>query len=179
MSKSCYFLQDGEFGLGNKTTIMVLKSLIRLFSKLQVIAISGKNPKMKIKFEELVKNTDSQERIKVLEYTNKVPELMSISSFVITKPGGLTSTESLTSHLPMVIINPIPGQEEENAEFLVEKGVAVWIKKKDNVARALKMLYRDTQKLPLMKENAIVLAKPNSTEDICKILLENTKKNPV
>ncbi len=139
------FLQDGEFGLGNKTTIMVLKSLIRLFSKLQVIAISGKNPKMKVKFEELVKNTDSQERIKVLEYTNKVPELMSISSFVITKPGGLTSTESLTSHLPMVIINPIPGQEEENAEFLVEKGVAVWIKKKDNVARALKMLYRDTQ----------------------------------
>lgn len=97
---------------------------------------------------------------------------MSISSFVITKPGGLTSTESLTSHLPMVIINPIPGQEEENAEFLVEKGVAVWIKKKDNVARALKMLYRDTQKLPLMKENTIALAKPNSTEDICKILLE-------
>lgn len=165
-------MQDGEFGLGNKTTIMVLKSLIRLFSKLQVIAISGKNPKMKAKFEELVKNTDSEERIKVLEYTNKVPELMSISSFVITKPGGLTSTESLTSHLPMVIINPIPGQEEENAEFLVEKGVAVWIKKKDNVARALKMLYRDTQKLPLMKENTITLAKPNSTEDICKILLE-------
>lgn len=104
---------------------------------------------------------------------------MSISSFVITKPGGLTSTESLTSHLPMFIINPIPGQEEENAEFLVEKGVAVWIKKKDNVARALKMLYRDTQKLPLMKENTIALAKPNSTEDICKILLENTEKNPV
>lgn len=167
------FFAGGEFGLGNKTTIMVLKSLIRLFSKLQVVAISGKNPKMKLKFEELVKNTDSNERIKVLEYTNKVPELMSISSFVITKPGGLTSTESLTSHLPMVIINPIPGQEEENAEFLVEKGVAIWIKKNDNVARALKNLYRDAQKLPLMKENAIALAKPNSTEEICKVLFEN------
>ena len=98
---------------------------------------------------------------------------MSISSFVITKPGGLTSTESLTSHLPMIIINPIPGQEEENAEFLVEKGVAIWIKKNDNVARALKMLYRDPQKLPLMRENAIALAKPDSTKTICEILLGN------
>lgn len=131
---------------------------------------------MKDKFEKLVKNTDSSNRIKVLEYTNKVPELMSISSFVITKPGGLTSTESLSCHLPMIIINPIPGQEEENAEFLVEKGVAIWIKKNDNVARALKDLYRDKSKLQLMKENAISLAKPNSTETICKVLFENYEK---
>ena len=170
------FFAGGEFGLGNKTTIMVLKALIRLFSKTQVVAISGKNPKIKAKFDELVKVTDSEERIKVLEYTNQVPELMSISSFVITKPGGLTSTESLTSHLPMIIINPIPGQEEENAEFLVEKGVAIWIKKNDNVARALKTLYRDTQKLPLMKENTIALAKPNSTKTICELLVGEVKK---
>lgn len=170
------FFAGGEFGLGNKTTVMVLKSLIRLFSKLQVVAISGKNKKMNTKFEELVKNTDSAERIKVLEYTNKVPELMSISSFVITKPGGLTSTESLTAHLPMIIINPIPGQEEENAEFLVEKGVGLWIKKNDNVARVLKNLYRDPQKLPLMKENTYSLSRPNSTEEICKTLLERKKE---
>ncbi len=170
------FFAGGEFGLGNKTTVMVLKALIRLFSKLQVVAISGKNPKMKAKLEELVKNTDSDERIKILEYTNKVPELMSISSFVITKPGGLTSTESLTAHLPMIIINPIPGQEEENAQFLVEKGVAVWIKKNDNIARVLKELYRDQKKLPLMKENAIALAKPDSTGDICRVLLERKKE---
>lgn len=169
------FFAGGEFGLGNKTTIMMLRALIRLFSKLQVVAISGKNPKMKAKFEKLVRNTDSYERIKVLEFTDKVPELMSISSFVITKPGGLTSTESLTSHLPMIIINPIPGQEEENAEFLVEKGAAIWIKKNDNVARALKTLYRDPQKLPLMKENTIALAKPSSTKTICEILLGNIK----
>lgn len=167
------FFAGGEFGLGNKTTILVLKALIRLFSKLQVVAISGKNPKMREKLEAVVKNTDSQERIKVLEYTNKVPELMSIASFVITKPGGLTSTESLTAHLPMVIINPIPGQEEENAQFLVEKGAAILIKKNDNVARVLKSLYREPQKLALMKENAVSLAKPDSTETICKILLES------
>jgi len=167
------FFAGGEFGLGNKTTIMVLRALIRLFSKLQVVAISGKNKKMKAKFDKLVETTDSYERIKVFEYTNKVPELMSIASFVITKPGGLTSSESLISHLPMVIINPIPGQEEENAEFLENSGVAVWVKKNDNVARVLKSLYRNTEKLPSMKEKTYELARPSSTEEICRVLFEN------
>ena len=166
------FFVGGEFGLGNKTTVMVLKALIRLFSKLQVVAISGKNQKMNQKLNELVKNTESEDRIKVLKYTNKVPELMSVSEFVITKPGGLTSTESLVSHLPMVIINPIPGQEDENANFLVKNGVAIWIKKNDNVARSLKNLYRNPTKLSDMKQNAIKLAKPNSTKYICEILLK-------
>ena len=163
----------GEFGLGNKTTIMVFKALIRLFKNLQVVAISGRNEKMKKKLNKIVESTNSQDRVKVLEYTNKVPELMSISSYVITKPGGLTSTESLTSHLPMVIINPIPGQEEENAEFLVNSGAAIWIKKNDNIARVLKMLYRKPEKLISMKESAIALAKPDSTADICKTLMES------
>ena len=172
------FFAGGEFGLGNRTTIMVLKALIRLFSGLQVIAISGKNPKMKKKFEKVVEATNSQDRIKVLEFTNKVPELMSISSFVITKPGGLTSTESLTSHLPIIIINPIPGQEEENAQFLVYSGAAIWIKKNDNIARILKQLQRDPYKLPAMKESAIALAKPDSTKSICEVLMsDNLKEN--
>lgn len=165
------FFVGGEFGLGNKTTIMVFKALIRLFPNLQVVAISGKNEKMKKKLNKIVETTESIDRIKVLEYTNKVPELMSISSYVITKPGGLTSTESLTSHLPMVIINPIPGQEEENAEFLVNSGAAIWIKKNDNIARTLKMLYRKPEKLVSMKESAINLAKPDSTRDICGVLM--------
>ena len=130
---------------------------------------------MKKKFEELVTTTGSEDRIKILEFTDKVPELMSISSIVVTKAGGLTITESLTSHLPIIIINPIPGQEEENAQFLVDKEVAIWIKKGDNIARALKNLYRDTNKLARMRANTIDLAKPYSTENICKILMDNLK----
>lgn len=169
------FFAGGEFGLGRNTTFMTLKALERLFSKMQVVAISGKNPKMKKKFEELVATTGSEDRIKILEFTDKVPELMSISSIVVTKAGGLTITESLTSHLPIIIINPIPGQEEENAQFLVDKEVAIWIKKGDNIARALKNLYRDTDKLARMRANTIDLAKPYSTENICKILMDNLK----
>lgn len=99
----------------------MLKSIIENFSNLQVIAISGKNDKMKKQFDELVEETNSSENVKIIKYTNKIPELMSISDLVITKPGGLTTTESLASGLPIIVINPIPGQEEENAEFLEQK----------------------------------------------------------
>lgn len=166
------FFAGGEFGLGRKTTILMLKALIRLFSKLQVVAISGRNKKMNNKFKELVKATESEERIKIIEFTSKIPELMSISKFVITKPGGLTITESLVSNLPILIINPIPGQEEENAEFLEQNGAGIWIKENSNIARHLKTLYRQPEILLNMKKNAEELAKPYSTANICKILLD-------
>ncbi len=166
------FFAGGEFGLGRKTTILMLKALIRLFSKLQVVAISGRNQKMNNKFKELVKATESEERIKIIEFTSKIPELMSISKFVITKPGGLTLTESLVSQLPILIINPIPGQEEENAEFLEQNGAGVWIRENSNIARHLKTLYRQPEILQNMKKKAEELAKPNSTADICRILLD-------
>ena len=166
------FFAGGEFGLGRKTTIIMLKALIRLFSKLQVVAISGKNKKMNNKFKELVKATESDDRIKIIEFTSKIPEIMSISKFVITKPGGLTVTESLVSNLPILIINPIPGQEEENAQFLEKNGVGIWIKENSNIARHLKNLYRHPETLRDMKKKEEELAKPNSTSDICKILLD-------
>ncbi len=166
------FFAGGEFGLGRNTTIMVLKVLIRLFKDLQVVAISGKNKKMNKKFQELIELTNSESRVKLLEYTNKVPELMHISNAVITKAGGLTITECLVSNLPIIIINPIPGQEEENAEFLEKNGAAIWLKKGDSIARTLKGLSKNKEKLENMKEKAKTLAKPNAVKKICKLLIE-------
>src|SRR5699024_1867603 len=104
-------------------------------------------------------------------FTNQVPELMSIADLVISKPGGMTTTESLASHLPMLIINPIPGQEEENAEFLEEHGVGIWIKKDTDVHTLLNNIFSNPDKLEEMKKNTNILAKPNSTKNICEILL--------
>ena len=115
--------------------------------------------------------TESSNRIKIVEFTDKVPELMSIAKFVITKPGGLTITEALTSHLPILIINPIPGQEEENADFIENNGAGIWIKNNDNIARHLKSLYRQPELLVNMKLATEKLARPSSTENICKTLL--------
>lgn len=167
------FFAGGEFGLGRKRTHMIFRALIRLFKNTQVIAISGRNKKMYNKFKNLIEFYNVQNRIKLYEFTTKVPELMSISKLVITKPGGLTTSESLVSNLPILIINPIPGQEEENAEFLKRNNLAFWIKKNDNGARILKDIYRHPEKLEKIKQNISEFAKPNSTEDICTILMSN------
>ena len=165
------FFAGGEFGLGRRKTTYIFRALVRLMHEYQIIAVSGRNKRMKEKFERLVNNYEVQNRVKVLDYTNKVPELMHISSFVVTKPGGLTLTESLASGLPIIIINPIPGQEEENADFLVRHGAGVWIKKEDEVAKIIKDLYRHPEKLEKMKEPVSLLAKPNSTKNICDVLM--------
>lgn len=137
----------------------------------KLLQLLGKNEKMKAKFDEIVSKNNATKRVKVLEFTNKIPELMSISDLVVTKPGGMTTTESLASGLPMLIINPIPGQEEENAEFLESKGVGIWLKKNDDISSVLSDLFSNPERLSKMKQNAKLLGNINSTKDICEILL--------
>ena len=168
------FFGGGEFGLGKTRTVEIFEEFSK-FAKsrdFQVIGIAGKNEKMKLAFENIVRENNCEENVKVLEFTNKVPELMSISDLVVTKPGGMTTTESLASELPMIIINPIPGQEVENAEFLESKNIAIWIRKDDDVNEVLKNLFESPTKLKEMKQNTKLLANINSTRDICDILLK-------
>ena len=170
--KTVLFFAGGALGFGKDKTFKILKTIINSFPNMQVVAIAGKNKKMKNSFEELVEETNSAENVKVLAYTNKVAELMSISDLVISKPGGLTTTESLASGLPIIVINPIPGQETENAEFLEEKNVGIWLRKKDNIEEKLYDIFNKPEVLQKMKINARLLAKKNSTADICNILLK-------
>ena len=166
------FFAGGEFGLGRKSTYEILETLARDFDNLQIIAVAGKNKKMNHYFNEIVQKYQKQSLIKVLDYTNKVPELMSISKLIITKPGGITSSESLVSKVPLLIINPIPGQEEENAKYLENNGFAIWMKKTDSVSEILKNILKDSNLINKLKINIINLNKYNATEEICKIVLK-------
>ena len=167
------FFAGGEFGLGKNQTINIFECIINNFKNIQMVAIAGKNEKMKKQFEYIVNLCGRENSIKVLPFTDKVPELMHISDLVITKPGGLTVTESLASNLPILVINPIPGQEEENAEFLEENRIAIWLKKKDDVEQVLNNLLNNKEKLLEMKENTKKLANKYAARDICKILMDN------
>ena len=167
--KTVLFFGGGELGLGKTYTFNIFKSFVKN-DNIQIVALPGKNPKMKALFENYVKEMEKENSVKVLDYTDKVAQLMSISDLVVTKPGGLTTTESLASGLPIVVINPIPGQEEENAEFLEKSQVAIWIKKDDNVEEILNDLFSNPDKIQKMKINARLMAKKNSTRDICEIL---------
>ena len=166
------FFGGGEFGLGREKTIKILSSFIDHANNYQIVAVAGKNKKLKESFDRLVFEKRPKNKVLVLPYTNKVPELMSISDLVVTKPGGLTTTESLASGLPIIIINPIPGQEEENAEFLEESGVGIWLKKRDDYDQIIKDLLKDTKRLHEMKVNTKILAKKHSTRDICEIIFK-------
>ena len=172
--KNILFFGGGEFGLGKARTVEIFESLVKnINNNYSIIAVAGKNEKMKQHFEEVVSKYNKQEYMCVLGFTNQVPELMHICEFVVTKPGGLTTSESLACNLPMVIINPLPGQEEENAELLVKNGIAIWIKKDDNPQIIFEQLFSNPEKLKIMKQNTNILAKPFSTKNICEIILEH------
>lgn len=170
--KTILFFAGGEFGLGKSKTLEIFENLVKNFDDIQIIAISGKNETMKNNFIKIATENNKQHSVKILEYTDKVAEFMSISTLVITKPGGLTTTESMVSKLPMIIINPIPGQEEENAEFLENNNIAIWLKKHDDINFTLNSVLNNLNIINNMKKNIELISKPNSTEDICKILLK-------
>ena len=173
--KIVLFFGGGEYGVGKNKAIAILNALSN-FNDIQIIAISGRNEKLKEAFEKLVKEKNKANDIKVFPFTTMVPELMSISDLVVTKPGGLTTSESLASHLPMIIINPIPGQEEENATFLENSGVGIWLKTTNNLDEVLSSIIFNNEKLNEMKQKTVKLAKPNSTEDICKNIFKDLKE---
>lgn len=168
--KIVLFFAGGKFGLGKSRTLEIFNTLVNDFNNIQVIAISGKNKKMYEEFNQIVKIANKTNFIKIFEFVNNVPELMAVSDVVITKPGGLTTTESLVSGLPMIIINPIPGQEEENAQFLEHSNVGIWLKKQMNITKTISNFLSDNKKLKQMKENTKKISNRNSTKDICTIL---------
>ena len=168
--KTILFFGGGAFGLGKDKTVEILRTLASSSFDIQVIAIAGKNEKMQQEFEKIVTEFNKSDSIKILPFTDKVPELMSISDLVITKPGGLTTSESLASNLPIIVINPIPGQEEENAEFLENSGAAIWLNASRSPEDVFNSVLSNDSKISQMKSCVAKIAKRNSTKDICEIL---------
>ena len=167
--KTILFFAGGKMGLATKNIFHYMEVLAEKakMGRIQVIAISGKNQKVYERFKSIEQDNKN---IKVLEFTNKVPELMSVSDLCITKPGGITSSESMESNVPILAINPIPGQEEENAEYLEEIGVAVWLKQNQSMEEVLENTLKQ-ENLQQLKENTKIYAKPNAATNICKNIL--------
>ena len=104
-----------------------MKELVETFEqskvKCELIIVAGFNTKLRRELNQLKKKVKIP--LHIFGYVNNIHELMSVSDILITKPGGMTSTEALVKRLPMIIIHPLPGQEEKNSEFLVNAGAAL------------------------------------------------------
>ena len=157
----------GQFGMSNIKDFF--EAILNVKEDIQIIAIAGKGKKTKKLFEKLTKNSDK--KVVILGYTNKVPELMQIADFRVSKPGGLTTTEILVSQVPFIIINPVPGQEEENANFLTNNGAAVRIWDASKALPFIEQFINDSFRIENMKIMQKHIARPNSTRDIVEKIL--------
>jgi processive 1,2-diacylglycerol beta-glucosyltransferase len=155
-------LMGGGAGLGSMDTIAL--RLLALRDDFQLIVMAGKNAAALAALQTLAKTYP--QRLVPQGFTDKVERLMACADLVITKPGGLTSSECLAMGLPMIVNSPIPGQEERNADFLLEQGVA--LKAFDSITLEYRVDYllARPEKLADMRRNAQALGRPGAAKDV-------------
>lgn len=135
----------------------------RLIRKpVQVLIICGRNDKLKDQLTRELKGYPH--KLIITGYVEHVHELMAVSDLLITKPGGLTTSEALASELPMLLYKPLPGQEYDNAAYLTAAGAAVQAGSPEEFALQLELLISQPQALARMKANAANLGNRNSAE---------------
>jgi processive 1,2-diacylglycerol beta-glucosyltransferase len=104
--------------------------------------------------------------VKVLGFTDQMDELMCAADVVVSKPGGLTTSETLARGAAMVIVNPIPGQESRNSDYLLENGAAIKINNLPTLSHKLEALLRDEPRLRQLRDNARRIARPQAALDV-------------
>ncbi len=166
----------GGFGIGPIDTL--IKSLLQLRNKAQVIVICGRNQKLKGRLDHIAARLlpDNPVALKVVGYTTEMDELMAASDLVLGKPGGLTTSEALAKGLVFVVVNPIPGQEERNADHLLEAGAAIRCNNLPVLAYKIDLLLDDPARFAAMQANARRLARPRAAYEIVNKLLSLREK---
>ena len=162
-------LSLGGFGVGRIETL--LDSLRAIKTPIQILAMCGKNEELRAKLE----NDSAQNataRVFPVGYTRDMDEYMSASDLIVGKPGGLTTCEALAKGLVFVIANPIPGQEERNADHLLEQGAAIRSNNPATLGYKIEALIGDPARMARMRENARRFARPNAAFDIADKLAE-------
>ena len=175
--KNIIFFGGGSLGLSSSSNIQaILTSLLQATDEShQIIIISGKNQKLYNDFQKTINNTYHKSQIKLIDFTTELPELLPITSFVITKPGGLTITECISTNVPIILINPIPGQEKENAQYIADNKMGIWIKTTKLTPEYFQEIFNDTKLIEEIKENQKKYSHINSTKNICDILISENK----
>lgn len=166
------FAGGGEFGLSSKSLLEIFKKAVSNFKDTHFICISGKNEKLYQTFKKIIEE-EKFENVTLVKYTEKMADVMKISKFIISKPGGLTTSEALALKLPFLMINPIPGQEEANREYIEKIGAGIYLDPK-NFEEKLNEI-RDEKILEKMSKNAGEKGHRFSTENILDIIIKEEK----
>jgi processive 1,2-diacylglycerol beta-glucosyltransferase len=161
-------LMGGSLGLGPMKS--VLRKLDKLPQPFDIVAVTGKNAELRERLERREKRL--RHPTTILGFVENVHELMDVAEIVVTKPGGITTAECLIKQLPMIIINPIPGQEAKNSEFLLSQGVAVQAEDANDVMLYVDEFFRNPEKLRQMRLAAQRLGRPQAAENAARAVFE-------
>ena len=158
-------LMGGSMGYGNLSDY--ISQIDRLDYEFQILAVCGNNVHARRRIEGM----KTRKKVYVYGFVNNVDLMMDASDCIVTKPGGLTTSEALAKNLPILMINPIPGQEERNVEFMLNNGLAVNITNTFPIDEALYQLFLNPEKLRNMESNIRLVGKPNAARDLCDFII--------
>ena len=159
---------SGGARIGNVTDIA--DRLLKNNPALQIIAIAGNNAQRLAELRQLAAVYPG--RLIALGFSRCIEKLMAASDLVITKPGGLTSSECLIMGLPMVLVDPIPGQEERNGDYLLEHGAALKAHDMAGLDYRVQQLLADPGRLNAMRSQMLNLARPQAARDVLTKIME-------
>jgi processive 1,2-diacylglycerol beta-glucosyltransferase len=166
--KPTLLVSAGAFGVG--PTEFIVGQLKQLRHEVQTVVVCGNSDELKTRVEKLVADDAN---FRVLGYSDRMFELMKMSDLLIGKPGGLTTSEALACGLPMLIVSPIPGQEERNSDHLLEEGVALKCNSLMTLPYKIDGLLDDPDRLELMRIRATRLGKPDAAQTIVDTLVND------
>jgi processive 1,2-diacylglycerol beta-glucosyltransferase len=154
-------------GMGPAPLDAIVESLESCSLPLQVLAVAGHNLALKQALERLRRKVTFE--LHVFGWADTIPELMAAADLLITKPGGLTTSEALAAGLPMIVTYPIPGPEERHVRYLERHGVAVQAKTLSEIPRLVTRLLRVPEKLAEMSRRQRDMARPDAAHAIAQI----------
>lgn len=164
--KPVALIMGGGLGLGGVKN--ALCQLERLKKDIQILVITGANVALWSEMNEYAQH--SKHKIFVWGYSHNIQEFMSVATFLISKPGALTISEALTRELPMILHDPIPGPEVDNAKFVSDNGAAIWVRHQDTLEAVVREVLSDATILPKLRNNAKVLKKPYASDNIADVI---------
>ncbi|HUC85068.1 MAG TPA: glycosyltransferase [Candidatus Acidoferrales bacterium] len=156
-----FLVLSGGFGMGPVAEI--LSELDKVSAQFQTVVVTGRNDDLRRQLA--VENRHHPTH--VLGFSTNMHELMAVANLIITKPGGLTSSEALAMGKPLFILNPIPGQEAANSDFLLERGAAAKVNRVEDLPFRIEQLL-GSRKLDEMVRAAKKLGRPHAAETICR-----------
>ena len=166
--KTTILVSVGGFGVGPVESLV--HTLHEIQHPVQMVVIWGRNTRLEGRLKDL---PSLRHPTKIVGFTNEMDSWMAASDLLVGKAGGLTSSEALAQGLVLVIVNPIPGQEERNSDHFLEEGVGIRCNNLPALAYKIEVLLSDKERLSRMQQAVSRMARPDAALEVVSTVLES------